>query len=263
MKKVISFSLWGDSKTYTHGALKNVILAKIIYPEWTCRFYIPKENSIMTSDMNPLTHSKKSNERHITNVPQDIIDKLQKHGAEIIEINNDGCWYSTFWRYYAIEDSDIVIFRDCDSRLNYREKYAVDEWLSSDKKVHIMRDHPWHGVPILAGMWGLKKGVMDDMKTQIYSMFKMDSSDKNNIGYYQCDQDFLKVHYKYFLKYALIHSEFIQAETISKKFPTKRFKNQYVGQPYDEDNKALITIDKHMDKATITERFELDNKYSQ
>ena len=252
MKKVISFSLWGDSKTYTHGALKNIILAKIIYPEWTCRFYIPKEDSIMTSDMNPLTHSKKSNERHITKVPQDIIDNLKKYRAEIIEINNDGCWYSMFWRFYAIEDSDIVIFRDCDSRLNYREKYAVDEWLLSDKKVHIMRDHPWHGTEILGGMWGLKKGIFDDIKT------KIENAGNNRIGYYQCDQDFLKIEYRRLLLHAKIHSEYISYESFSTPFPKQRYKNQYVGQPYDENNKTLITLDTNMNKDTITEYFELD-----
>ena len=37
-----------------------------------------------------------------------------------------------------------MLSRDCDSRLNKREKLAVDELLKSDKNFHIMRDHPWH-----------------------------------------------------------------------------------------------------------------------
>jgi len=33
MKKVISFSLWGNIKLYTIGTVKNAILAKKIYKE--------------------------------------------------------------------------------------------------------------------------------------------------------------------------------------------------------------------------------------
>ena len=43
MKKVITFGLWGDNKTYTIGAIKNAELAKIYYPEFECWFYIHNE----------------------------------------------------------------------------------------------------------------------------------------------------------------------------------------------------------------------------
>ena len=35
-----------------------------------------------------------------------------------------------------------------------RERDAVNEWLESNKTFHLMRDHPWHGSEINAGMWG-------------------------------------------------------------------------------------------------------------
>ena len=254
IKKIISFSLWGDIELYTQGAIKNVILAKTVYPDWICRFYIPKKNSRKTNDMRPDKHSNKDTSYTITKVPEEVIAELEKHGAEIVKIDNEGCWYSTFWRFYAIEDADIVIFRDCDSRLNFREKSAVEQWLKSDKKVHIMRDHPWHGTAILAGMWGLKKGILDDIKT------KIENTGKDKIGYWQCDQDFLKnIIYPLVINNSIIHNEFIKGESFAKSFPTKRYKNQYVGQPYDENNKTLITITKNMDCKTINEYFEEDN----
>ena len=52
MKKLISFSLWGDNPTYTQGAIRNAELSKEIYPDWICRYYIG------------------------TSTPQSIIDKL-------------------------------------------------------------------------------------------------------------------------------------------------------------------------------------------
>ena len=53
MNKVISFSLWGDNPTYTIGAIRNAELAKEIYSDWTCWYYVG------------------------TNTPTEIIEKLK------------------------------------------------------------------------------------------------------------------------------------------------------------------------------------------
>ena len=47
--------------------------------------------------------------------------------------------------------------------MNLRERAAVDEWLNSDFGFHIMRDHPQHYIEILAGMWGVREGVLRDI----------------------------------------------------------------------------------------------------
>ena len=56
-----------------------------------------------------------------------------------------------FWRFLALNDPlvDIFIVRDTDSRINIREERAVNEWLESDKLLHVMRDHPHHFYKIL------------------------------------------------------------------------------------------------------------------
>ena len=56
----------------------------------------------------------------------------------------------------------------------------------------------------------------------------------------------------------MIHNEYIRAEPIATPFPNQRYKNQFIGQPYDENNKTLITLQGNMNKDTITEYFELD-----
>ena len=47
MKKVISFSLWGEDPKYCVGAVKNAELAQVYYSGWVCKYYIgsstPKE----------------------------------------------------------------------------------------------------------------------------------------------------------------------------------------------------------------------------
>ena len=128
MKKLISFSLWGDNDKYTIGAIKNSFLAKIIYPDWICRFYIGES------------------------VPEGIIYVLERlDNVEVIRMKEMGDWTGMFWRFLPASDESVDIFlsRDCDSRLSYREKLCVDEWLKSDKNFHSIRDHQAHDIPIM------------------------------------------------------------------------------------------------------------------
>jgi len=196
MKKIISFSLWGDNPVYTQGAIRNAELAKEIYSDWVCRYYIGKST------------------------PNNIIESLRNFdNTEVIEMDNEGDWTGMFWRFYPAgeDDVDVVIVRDCDSRLNNREKEAVNEWLNSDKGFHIMRDHPWHTTAILGGMWGSKKGVTPNIKQQIENYVKG--------NFWQVDQNFLRdVIYPTVKNNSLVHDEFFD----KKPFPTKREPKRFV-----------------------------------
>lgn len=207
MKKIISFSLWGTNPIYNIGAIKNSELAKTIYPDWICRYYVGKS------------------------VPTEIIEKLNSFdNTEIIFMDTDGDWTGMFWRFYpsSEDDVDVVIVRDCDSRLNEREKNAVDEWLESDKGFHIMKDHPYHNIEILGGMWGSKKGTIHNMKT------KIDEYVKGN--FWQVDQFFLKdIIYPLIKDNCVVHDEFFN----NKPFPSKRENNRFVGQAFNENDDMI------------------------
>ena len=125
MKKVISFSLYGNNPKYTLGAIKNMDLHlnQEIYKDWVLRFYINNT------------------------VPKKIIDELKSKHAEIINMDNSYLNnFGMFWRFIILEDNnvDIFIVRDVDSRISKREENAVNEWIMSDKQIHIIRDHPHH-----------------------------------------------------------------------------------------------------------------------
>jgi hypothetical protein len=46
--------------------------------------------------------------------------------------------------------------RDLDSEIFEREVHAVNEWLSKTTYAfHVMRDHHYHGIHILGGLWGV------------------------------------------------------------------------------------------------------------
>ena len=110
MKKIISFALWGDDSRYTHGALKNIDLAKEVYPGWTCRFHVGDTT------------------------PKDIMDKISSHdNCELVRRTEVCDWTGMFWRFEDASDPsiDIMICRDVDSRLTRREAAAVNQWLRS------------------------------------------------------------------------------------------------------------------------------------
>ena len=143
-KYVISFSLYGNNPKYTHNAIINALTAEVVYPGWICRFH------------------------HDKTVPENILSTLRAFkNVELIERtavreNNS----RMLWRFYDASDPTVAVMmsRDCDSWLSFREAFSVKKWLSSDKGVHILRDHCYHGQKIMGGMFGIKRGVVADMK---------------------------------------------------------------------------------------------------
>jgi len=208
MRKIISFSLWGDDNKYTIGAIKNAQLLNSIFPGWIARFYCG------------------------TSVPENIIKELKGYSnVEVVIMSEEGNWNGMFWRFFPASelDVDVMISRDTDSRLNEREKSAVDEWLASDKDFHIMRDHPWHGTQILGGMWGVRNGLLKDMKDMI------EKYSKGN--FWQVDQNFLKEKiYPLVRDKSFVHDEFFNYEHWKRNFPQKRNGQQFVGEAFSFDD---------------------------
>jgi hypothetical protein len=219
-KKIISFSLWGDNPKYTLGAIKNAKLASTIYSNWICRYYIG------------------------LSTPTEIVDELKHmNNTEIVIMNEQGDWNSMFWRFLPIGDNDIdvMLSRDCDSRLSIREKLCVDEFINSDKMFHNMIDHPFHN-GIMGGMWGAKKGVLNNMKELI------DNWPKTN--QWQTDQSFLNT-----IVTPIIGDNIFIHDSINKRnFPIKRKDYEYVGESYNgyderSEHWCVFTFDeyKHLD----------------
>lgn len=216
MRKVVSFSLWGSNPKYTVGAIRNAELIQEVYPTWRARFYVANS------------------------VPDPIVYMLEDMGnTEIVFKETVGDWTGMFWRFEACYDSnaDVVIFRDTDSRVNKREKHAVEEWLQSDKAFHIMRDHPHHQFPILGGMWGIRKNDKFNMKIMLDSFV---ISKANNS--YGTDYNFLGN-----VLYPLIKESdcFVHDPFFDKKpFPTARQNHEFVGQVFDENE---VTVPEHLE----------------
>lgn len=78
---------------------------------------------------------------------------------------DSGPLHRLFWCFLVSDDPTVSHFlcRDAFSRLNSREKAAVDAWIASGLPFHAMRDHIMHTDPMLAGMWGGLAGVLPPM----------------------------------------------------------------------------------------------------
>lgn len=168
MKKIISYSLWGDLPLYTVGAISNAKQAKEIYPGWICRFYI-----------------------HEPSVPQWVVEELKKQdNVEIVFYNDNVGWGGMLYRFYPAteDDVEVMLSRDTDSRLSLREKACVDQWLVSTKKLHVIRDTCVHQSQVMGGLWGAKRGYLNWIKPHIDFML---NEVKNGSARKGCDQDFL------------------------------------------------------------------------
>jgi hypothetical protein len=211
---VISFSLWGSNPVYTIGAIKNSQIAKDLFPGWKCIFYC------------------------FDSVPSNIIKTLSSmNNVEVRMVNGDGDNRGMFNRFLPAEESGVeyYISRDTDSRLSPREKIAVDAWIASGKDFHIIRDHPYHGAPIMGGMWGIKGGLLKDLSEKI-EHFKA-TTDKGQ------DQFFLSKNI-----YPLIVNNKISCIVHDPFFENKPFPEEckrgdenngvwFIGQVFDENDK--------------------------
>ena len=156
-KNVISFSLYGSSDRYTDGALANARLASKIYPGWEVHFY------------------------HDATVPQQTLNELASFDyVKLFDVGSDAAMPNPrAWRFIVALNETITgayILRDVDSRLNIRERLAVDEWLDSNFTFHVMHDHPGHcGKPIQAGMWG-GRAVVPEMRLVLFPEVNATSS---------------------------------------------------------------------------------------
>jgi hypothetical protein len=205
-KKIISFSLWGPHDFYNKGAIANIVEAKVVYPDWICRFYV---------------HDKSP-----------VIDVLRSMSCEVVPMSFANSWTPLFWRFLAMDDPsvDYCIFRDCDSRVNTKEAAAVSAWIASGKKAHLMKDWPApHATEtILAGMWGIRANTIPNVRQLIDDWVRTE-----NIHNKYTDQDFLRYKIWPFIKDDVLNHGVDSPAGKGVPFPpyAPMKYGEYIGQP--------------------------------
>jgi hypothetical protein len=208
---LVSFCLFGKDPNdiYYRGFFRNVEMYKVWKPDWKIRLYL---GDTPANDLEFLAQ--------LAEYPD-----LELHWCEG-EVED---WKSTFWRFRALKDVgyDFYLFRDVDSRPILRERLAVEAWLKTDRKYHIMRDHPRHGAALLAGMWGVRAPEANKLSRLFpHSLVAKD--------YYMVEQDFLRS--TVWPRARLSVLQHVDCEwtfkTQSMPFPVKRSSEGFVGEGF-------------------------------
>ena len=212
-KRVISFSLYGTNPKYVDGALRNAELVPTYFPGWVCRFYV-------------------------SGLPQRITDRLKALGSEVYPMTGYGNMLSRF--LVAADPSvDRYIVRDTDSRLNQRDRLAVEEWIDSGKAIHSIRDHINHCHPLMGGMWGGIKGAIPGFENRVKALMQSPLAKE-----YMTDMHFLRNQI-----WPLVQNKVFQHDTYccksfpgSVSMPTRRPLNYlHVGQIFDEFERPVMS----------------------
>lgn len=167
-RNIIAFSLFGNNPRYCESARLNIRQARLLLPNWTCRFYLDES------------------------VPEAVRNALQEDGAEVILVSHDDQKdiSGLMWRFLVLQDHSIdrYLLRDADSLISTREAAAVNEWVSSDKHFHLMRDCFSHTELLLAGMWGGCSGIFKNTRNDMINFARQGKY----LGQRVIDQHFLR-----------------------------------------------------------------------
>ncbi len=103
-ENIISFSLYGGQPRYCETLIKNVEVARELYPDWMCRIYLDDS------------------------VPQHVWQRLTQPNTQLVDMSQEKTIFPTLWRFLVMDDASVkrYIVRDADSLLSDREVAAVD-----------------------------------------------------------------------------------------------------------------------------------------
>ena len=210
MVNVFSFCLYGpENPKYHVGLIENLQLIQQYFSDWKVYVYVG-------SDITEERIAK------ILAFPQVVLRKTGKLGeSNMID------------RFCAIDEPgvDVMFVRDADSRIHWKDRWAIQQFLSTSYSLHIIRDHKEHTSPILGGLWGLRKP--DVSIRQLYTQYTEDKS----LGHrWAHDQNFLAdVVYPKFKRDALVHfsHERIYQGEIGFTFPFEWSNDIYCGRIED------------------------------
>lgn len=205
---VFSFCLYGPyNARYYPGMIENIHLIHRHFPGWGIFVYL---GSDVTPEMVAMLQS----------APRVVLRFTGKTGIEnMIE------------RFYAIDEPgvELMVVRDADSRVHYRDRWAIRDFISSPEFVlHTIRDHAQHSASIMGGLWALRKSSGINMHAE-YEAYKLNPEDRG----LALDQDFLSCRlYSKFRSKILVHlgrGPSTRYETV-RKFPMPWTDQLYCGQ---------------------------------
>lgn len=204
---VFSFCIYNSyNPLYYDGLLENVEIIHQHFPGWGIFVYIG--NDVLSS----------------------FTDTLESKGVTLRFTNEVGS-INMIHRFLAIEEPgvELMMVRDADSRVHWRDRWAIREFVKSPFLAHTIRDAPVHTVPMMGGLWGLKRfgGV------PVYSCFQHYRESKNTDIGLGNDQNFLNLYIWYRVRHSLlVHTSitYTSENDALVQFPFERTNEIYCGR---------------------------------
>ena len=216
MTKVFSFCLYGSNPKYNVGMIENIKIINKMFNDWFIYIYY-------------------------NNVPIDDLEKMQElQNVVLIKSKYDNA-NTTLDRFIPIDDPNVEIMfvRDADSRIHDRDIWAIKQFIESDNKFHIIRDHIWHGTLILAGLWGIKRGLLNFNIGESINNFVINKKSEWGV-----DQHYLRQYIYPIIKHdVLIHGMLkMTPDEIIVSFPHPVKDYDFCGQVIDYKNNKPIKM---------------------
>jgi hypothetical protein len=185
-KRVITFSIYGTTKRYTHGLLEAIVSYKMLFINWEIWVYISKRT--LNTKLVDIIKNFGCN----VIIQEEIGDKY-----EIAGIGPNENSEPTFWRFTPIynKEIDFCISRDADSRATEREKNIVDDFIESNKAVHTILDHRCHH-GLMAGMVGFNVKQLQNYNIPNFNDFIQKEVEFNKRTTRGKDQSWLRESFK-------------------------------------------------------------------
>ena len=165
MVNAFSFCLYNSyNPLYYDGLTENIKIIHKYYPDWAIYVYIGND------------------------VTEEYINTIFVRNVRIIHTNATG-HINMAHRFLAIEQPgvDLMIVRDADSRVHWKDRWAINEFVNSPYLAHTIRDNPVHAIPMLGGLWGLKRKANVPV-LMCFEHYNVEQKNANDIGK---DQTFL------------------------------------------------------------------------
>lgn len=218
MVNAFSFCIYGPEHPKYHiGLLENIDIASSHFPDWRVFVYVGSET------------------------PASYIQKLRGFSNVVLRFTNISGHKNSIHRFFAIDepDVDLMMVRDADSRVHWKDRWAIRNFLDSGRGVHVIRDHKTHNIPILAGLWGIRRDVLGMRITDLYSAWTpkwAGSGDKDDPEGFGIDQNFLRLEiYERIIDHIHVNYSFncLYSGEHAEKFPFEWSIDIYCGRRED------------------------------
>ena len=216
--RIISFCLFGSEPSNIEGAVANTKIASQIFPEWIVRIY------------------------HDDTVPNQVLQTIKSENVQFVKITTKTPFEpKEIWNLFVATDPCLerYLIRNINTRLTARERAAVDQWINSGKRFHIIRDHPVHvNDSIPSGLWGGTKDAVTDMMSLIHKYIE-------NRSHYGTVQQFLNREIWQLAKMSVLQHDSVSCEKYpgSVPSPTKRQGFEFIGAIYRNGTVRQTEID--------------------